>query len=132
MSYGSRKKCLGILSSAIASRLFLEHYRYMVKLYESHDRMFVESLKAALTGEGIQHIVKDESSSSLGEVPPIVTCQRVWILQDSELERAQSLVRQLESQVALTTQQSWTCPDCNESLEAQFTACWNCGYEREA
>lgn len=25
---------------------------------------------------------------------------------------------------------NWTCPGCNESVEAQFTQCWNCGGER--
>ncbi|NBB93645.1 MAG: DUF2007 domain-containing protein [Gammaproteobacteria bacterium] len=25
----------------------------------------------------------------------------------------------------------WTCPDCGERLEAQFTSCWQCGRVRE-
>ncbi|MBV8779962.1 MAG: hypothetical protein JO353_01065, partial [Phycisphaerae bacterium] len=24
----------------------------------------------------------------------------------------------------------WTCPNCGEILEGQFTTCWKCGYER--
>ncbi|WP_376692496.1 putative signal transducing protein [Wenzhouxiangella sp. EGI_FJ10409] len=26
----------------------------------------------------------------------------------------------------------WTCPDCGERLEGQFTTCWQCGHAREA
>ena len=25
----------------------------------------------------------------------------------------------------------WTCPDCGESIENEFDACWNCGAERD-
>ena len=24
---------------------------------------------------------------------------------------------------------NWKCPKCSESLESQFNACWNCGFE---
>ena len=102
----------------------------MLKIYESHDRIFVESIKAILEGEGIEHLVKDESSSSLGEVPPIVSCQHVWIIQEKDLERARALVEELESQAALVLGQPWLCTQCNEKLEAQFTTCWSCGAER--
>ena len=102
----------------------------MLKLYESHDRIFVESIKAILESEGIEHLVKDESSSSLGEVPPIVSCQHVWIIQEHELERARALVKQLESQADRSGEEPWVCAQCNETLEAQFTTCWNCGFER--
>ena len=104
----------------------------MVKVYESHDRIFVESLKAMLTSESIEHLVKDESSSSLGEVPPIVSCQHIWVIDEKDLERARGLVKQLESQAELATGEPWTCPGCQENLEAQFTACWNCGEQRDA
>jgi hypothetical protein len=30
------------------------------------------------------------------------------------------------------TEPLWTCPGCGEEIEAQFTACWNCGAERPA
>lgn len=26
----------------------------------------------------------------------------------------------------------WTCPDCGERLEGQFTTCWQCGHARAA
>ena len=102
----------------------------MIKIYESHDRIFVESIKATLLSEGIEHLVKDESSSSLGEVPSIVSCQHVWVIQEDDLERARALVKQLESQADRTHDEPWVCAQCNEQLEAQFTTCWNCGSER--
>jgi predicted amidophosphoribosyltransferase len=29
------------------------------------------------------------------------------------------------------THDTWTCPQCGEEIEPQFTACWNCGSEGE-
>ena len=26
---------------------------------------------------------------------------------------------------------SWTCPECGETIDEEFDACWNCGAERE-
>ena len=104
----------------------------MIKVYVSHDRFFVESLTANLRGEGIEHLVKDESSSSLGEVPPIVSRQHVWVVNEDDLEKARSLVAELEARASDSSRGPWVCAQCSEELEAQFTTCWSCGAERDA
>ena len=102
----------------------------MIKLYASHDRFLVESLRSNLRGEGIDHLVKDESSSSLGEVPPIVSRQHVWIVNEEDVARAESLLKELESRADEQSEKEWVCGGCAEVLEPQFTACWQCGEER--
>ena len=102
----------------------------MIKVCASHDRMLIESLKARLATEQIEHLVKDESSSSLGEVPPIVSCQYVWVIHEDDVARARVIVQELESQSEVSNQEPWTCASCGEVLEAQFTSCWKCGADR--
>ncbi|MBT6178156.1 MAG: DUF2007 domain-containing protein [Deltaproteobacteria bacterium] len=104
----------------------------MIKVYASHDRFFVESLRANLRDAGIEHLIKDESSSSLGEVPPIVSQQHVWVINAADVEDAKSLVAELESRVNHSREEPWVCQSCSEQLEPQFTACWKCGGERDA
>ena len=102
----------------------------MEKLHASHDRFLVDTLASRLRGEGIEHLVKDESSSSLGEVPPIISRKHVWIVNVDDLPRAGAILGELESQREAPSEGSWTCSECNEVLESQFTSCWQCGHER--
>lgn len=104
----------------------------MIKVYVSHDRFFVESLTANFRGEGIEHLVKDESSSSLGEVPPIVSRQHVWVINEDDVDKAKSMVLELEARASDSSQGPWVCGGCTEQLEGQFTTCWKCGGERDA
>lgn len=64
-------------------------------------------------GEGIVNYGKDVAS--------------VWILEDSDLERALRFVDEF-SQPSLGEKQAATrqCPACGETLEEQFDTCWKC------
>ena len=57
---------------------------------------------------------------------------KVYLLDDSQFTRADRLLRQL-LQGELARHQAhaaWHCGACNEAIEGQFTACWNCGASR--
>jgi hypothetical protein len=58
----------------------------------------------------------------------------VWVLDDGEAERAQTIVRQYERREPPTgsTGPQWSCPKCGELIEHQFTACWQCGAEQRS
>ena len=102
----------------------------MEKLHASHDRFLIDTLIARLRSEGIEHLVKDESASSLGEVPPIVSRQHIWIVEPTELERAKVILGELESKPTEGMSEGWVCAQCSEELEAQFSSCWSCGTDR--
>jgi hypothetical protein len=53
----------------------------------------------------------------------------VWVIDDSEFAHADDLLRQfLQGDGARKyAHERWCCTHCNEDLEGQFTACWNCG-----
>ena len=104
----------------------------MEKLIASHDRGFVRVLVARLRDEGIEHLVKDESASSMGEVTPIVASQHVWIVNEVDQNKAQEILTMLQEASMPQEGGNWTCRGCGEALEPQFTECWQCGTERPA
>ena len=102
----------------------------MKRLYSSHNNLFTDYLKQLLEDQGISCLVKNELlSGAAGELPPTECWPELWIIDDAQYQRAQEIVAS-----ALSTDPSghsdWTCPKCGEALEAQFTACWNCGTSR--
>lgn len=52
----------------------------------------------------------------------------IWV-RKRDLERARQV---LERREEAGESAAWTCPDCGERLEGQFTTCWQCGHVREA
>jgi hypothetical protein len=90
-------------------------------------------IRGYLESEGIGAIVRGEFlTSGIGELPADV-CQ-VWVTVDSEAARAQHLLQQfLQGDAARKhAHERWRCSRCNETIEGQFTDCWNCGAPRPA
>jgi len=90
----------------------------------------VESLKEMLEQEGLLCTIKNQQGSSLaGEVPFAEVFPELWVVNDEDFPKAQEFLESWrEAQPAETT--AWTCPNCGETLEKDFTACWKCGKER--
>ncbi|HEV3431665.1 MAG TPA: DUF2007 domain-containing protein [Paraburkholderia sp.] len=69
-------------------------------------------------------------SGAMGEIPAEQCAPEIWLVDD----RDETLARRL---IADATQgpkpgtPSWRCPQCGETLEPQFTVCWQCGRERD-
>ena len=102
----------------------------MQKLFVSPLLMEVESLKDVLEQEGILCTIKNQQGSSLaGEVPFAEVFPELWVLNDNDFPKAlEFLENWRQAQPTETT--GWTCPKCGETLEKDFTSCWNCGHER--
>ena len=98
----------------------------MTKIYSSQNGADVHNLKNVLQARGIACEVRGEHlGAGLGELPPNQCWVELWIVDDSELEEAQTILRR----EARTTGEPWTCPSCGEDVEARFDQCWNCqGY----
>jgi hypothetical protein len=52
----------------------------------------------------------------------------IWV-RERDLERAKRVLARRDE---AGTGEPWTCPDCDEHLEGQFTTCWRCGHARGA
>ena len=126
-----------------------------VPIYSNPDFSHVEYLQAELRSHGIACEIRTSRSSPLTNRPWSV----LWILDASQTEQARQIVqaalddkaRQDEVGVAQAIESdreggidrgleaddeppqgspSWTCPQCREDVEGQFSVCWNCGSER--
>ncbi|KWC14524.1 putative signal transducing protein [Burkholderia ubonensis] len=67
---------------------------------------------------------------ALGGLPADACAPEVWL----DDERDEALARRLldaASRGPAAGATPWRCPQCGESLEAQFTACWRCGAVRD-
>ena len=103
----------------------------MKKIYSSQDRLMTGHMKNILENEEIECIIKNEHLSSiLGEIPPIECWAEVWIVGDSQYDRAFQIVEEALTDQE-TIQSTWICPQCSEELEGQFTECWNCMASRK-
>ena len=102
----------------------------MKKLYVSQSLIDVESRKELLEQADIPCMIKNQRSAMLGgEVPFVEVFPELWILQDEDLGRAETLLKDWEEAQPLKTT-SWTCSSCDEIHLKEFTTCWNCGQER--
>lgn len=87
-------------------------------------------IKGMLEAEGIRSIVRgDQLYGAYGELPVLPT---VWVLDDTLAAHADRLVIEflLGTAARKYGHERWACPQCGETLEGQFTACWNCGATR--
>ncbi len=102
-----------------------------MKVYTSPDLPMVSNIKNILETHGINSIIqKQYSSAAVGEIPVIECWPELWILDPAQLERAKEIVSgAINPDTELLP--PWECKACHETIEGQFTACWNCGAERE-
>ncbi len=103
----------------------------MRPLYSSLNLHEIYHLKNLLAAEGIRCEIRNELLSRLaGEIPFTECAPQLWLADERELERAARIVRDFRR--APAAMPAWKCPNCGESLEGQFSACWRCGTERGA
>ena len=87
-------------------------------------------IKGMLEAEGIRAEVKgDQLYGAFGELPVLPT---VWIFDDALAAYADRIVIDFLRGTAARRygHERWTCANCGEALEGQFTECWKCGAGR--
>lgn len=110
----------------------------LVKLHASRAVHELHMLRDMLQESGIRAVVLGETLAlGRGELPMTSdTLPAVWV-GEVDAQRALTIAREFEarSKQHATAPASgageWTCPACGESIEGQFTDCWNCGATRE-
>ena len=102
----------------------------MIKVFENFDFSRVGQMQSLLESHGIKTFIRNQFGSSvMGEVPFVEVVPQLFVLRDSDLQRALALLR-LDDPLAATAS-DWTCPECGADVEGQFDRCWNCGRGRE-
>jgi Putative prokaryotic signal transducing protein len=111
-----------------------KHYTTLMKpLYSAQHAAEAHLIRGYLEAQGIHAIVRGEFlASGIGDLPADVC--KVWVIDDADFTRADQCLREfLRGEAARAhAHEQWQCTRCNETLEGQFTTCWNCGGVRTA
>ena len=86
--------------------------------------------KELLTSEGIACMVRNEQlSTAMGEIPFVECFPEIWVIDDEVYPRARML---LDAWLKKSPENSpWCCPQCDEIIDGEFSACWFCGTLRD-
>ena len=104
----------------------------MKQLHAARHAVEAHLIRGFLASHGIEAQVRGEFlTSGWGELPTDV-CS-VWVANDSQFGEAETLLRAFlkGSYAREFGGAGWTCECCGETLEGQFTECWNCGAAKD-
>ena len=98
-----------------------------MKRLTTHDSLaYVGLLKNVLEQSGIVCVIRNDLlSGGVGEIPFLECLPELWVLEDKDLARAATLLKNFEEPAGRTAQ--WCCAACGERNEGQFAVCWQCG-----
>ena len=95
----------------------------MRRVFSSFNLAAVHHARNVLQAEGISAVVRNEYlSSAMGELPPAECQAELWVLNDADAPGAEALLRTPPRRGT-----PWSCRQCGERCEPQFTHCWRCG-----
>ena len=98
----------------------------MKRLTSNESIAYLGHLRNLLEQSGIGCVIKNEQlSGGLGEIPFLECLPELWVIRDSQLGEAETLLEELAR--APASAPAWRCSACGESNEGQFAACWSCG-----
>ena len=113
-----------------------------VPIHTNPDFLHVGALQTAVKSHGIACEIRRSRPSPLSNRP----WAELWILDASETQQARHIVQAAldshreggidrgpeadDEPPQVSPSWTWTCPQCSEDVETQFSECWNCGSER--
>ncbi len=82
------------------------------------------ALRLRLESNNIRSALHEERTGVIGyaELP----AASIWVDRQDEPDARQIM----NTQAPDGPSSPWVCPNCNETIEQQFTMCWNCGHEQ--
>ncbi len=96
----------------------------MKRVFRAATLLQVAHARNVLMSAGIDCEVRNQYlAGAMGELPMMETWPQLYVDETDE-NRA---LRALASAAAPAPGAPWTCADCGELLEPQFTSCWRCG-----
>ena len=99
----------------------------MVRIHSSVSSIDIHNLRNVLESNGIRCEVMGEfRRAMMGEVPLSESFVELWIVDDAE----ETAAREIIAGGLRPASGPWTCPNCGESIDAEFDLCWNCQSER--
>jgi hypothetical protein len=99
----------------------------MKRVYRAASLLQVAHARNVLIAAGIHCEIRNlYLAGAAGDLPMMETWPQLYVEESDE----RNALRVLESASSPSGEAPWICGECDEELEAQFTTCWRCGYER--
>jgi Putative prokaryotic signal transducing protein len=96
----------------------------MKRVFRAASLLQVAHARNVLTAAGIESELRNQYlAGALGDLPMLETWPQLMV--EDALESA--AFRALEAAAKAPSGAPWTCNQCGEQLEPQFTTCWRCG-----
>jgi hypothetical protein len=103
----------------------------MTKVFVAQHPTEAHFLKGVLANSGIPSEVRREALfGARGEVPLWECLPEIWVENDDQADEAREILKSQSAESEEAKGQSWVCPNCGETVEPQFTACWKCNEEK--
>lgn len=100
----------------------------MKKLVTNENPFILANIREILEQADIACSIKNEfASSGSGELPHFDLWPELWVLTDSDWERAQAILADITEN---SLNEEWICSFCQENNAGSFAYCWNCQSER--
>jgi hypothetical protein len=94
------------------------------RVFRASSLLQVAHARNVLTAAGIDSELRNQYlAGALGDLPMLETWPQLMV--EDSLESA--ALRALEKAATAPLGPPWTCGQCGEQLEPQFTTCWRCG-----
>ena len=99
----------------------------MKLIYSHQNGLLVEHAKNLLASEHIEVQLRNEHlSGGAGELAPTDCWLELWVVNEKDFERAETLIETLTTSAVL---EDWICPNCGEKNYPSFKLCWNCQHK---
>jgi len=96
----------------------------MKRVFRAASLIQVAHARNVLLTAGIQSELRNQYlAGALGDLPMLETWPQLFVADDDESAALRALARAAEAPSGAP----WTCQQCDECLEPQFTHCWRCG-----
>lgn len=96
----------------------------MKRVFRAASLLQVAHARNVLIAAGIDSELRNQYlAGALGDLPMLETWPQLWVADSLE----SAALRALQNAEAAPTGAPWTCTQCGEQLEPQFSTCWRCG-----
>ncbi len=99
----------------------------MKRVYRAASLLQVAHARNVLISAGIPCELRNvHLAGALGDLPMMETWPQLYVQDADERYALSALARA----AAVQPGAPWTCEECREQLEPQFTSCWRCGRDK--